>query len=92
MTRTGPGLAGGTNGTRDSVLNTASETHNQSRTRAPLPRWIMTDAVLVLRDNLSLWSVSKEGWPTMGVMVGCGKPSMILPVDAMVGFRQSLVW
>ena len=92
MTGTGTGLAGWTNGTRDIVLNIASETHNQSRPRPPLPRWLMTDAALVMRENLIPWSVSKEGWPTMGVMVGCGKLSIIVSVNVMVGFCQSLAW
>ena len=91
MTVTRPGLTWETNGTRDSVLKTASDTHNQSRPRAPFPRWLMTDAALVLRNSLSSWTVSKEGCPPMGVMVRCGKPSMILSVDAMVGFCQSLI-
>ena len=92
MTETRPGLAEGPNGTQDSVLKTSSITHNHSKPRAPIPRWLMTDAALVLKNSLSPWSVSRDDCPTMGVMVGCGKPSMILSMDAMVGFRQSLVW
>ena len=57
----GPGLIGGTNGVVLSVLYTASDTISQRRPRAPFPRWLITDAVLVLRSSFSALSVLKAG-------------------------------
>jgi hypothetical protein len=57
----GPGFSGGTNGAVLSVLYTASETMSQRRPRAPLPRWLMTEAVLVLRRSFRVFKVSNDG-------------------------------
>ena len=57
----GPGLDGGTNGVPLSILYTVFDTTSPGRPRAPLPRWLMTDAPLVLRSSFSALSVSETG-------------------------------
>ena len=79
-----PGLSGGTKAMRDRVLNTASETVSHSRPKVPSPRWLMMDAALVLRNSFSSFRVANAGCPTIGVMVGWGKPSMSLSEDDML--------
>ena len=51
MTGIGPGLTGGMNGCRLSVLYTVFDNMSHSRPRAPLLRWLMTDAAFVLRKS-----------------------------------------
>ena len=61
MTGLEPGLIGATKGMRDNVLHTASDTQSHSRPRTPFPKWLIMDAALVLRRNLSPWRESKPG-------------------------------
>ena len=42
------------------------------------------EAALVLRNNVSSLRVSKDGCPTICVMVGCGNTSIILSTDDIV--------
>ena len=84
MTRIGPRLAGGMNGVRLSVLYTVLYTISHSRPKAPFPRWLMTDTAFMLRNNLRALRVSKAGCPSIGVIVGCGKLSMILLTEDMI--------
>ena len=80
----GPGLTGGTKATRDKVLKMMLEMVSPSRPNALLPKRLLMEAALVLMNSSSSFSVSKDGCPTMGVIIGCGRPSMILSEDDML--------
>ena len=44
----------------------------------------MTNATFVLRNNFSALRVSKAGCPTIGVIVGCERLSMILSAEDII--------
>ena len=84
MTGIGPGLAGGMNGLRLRVLYAVLDTINHSRPKVPLPKWLMTDAIFVVRTDLRALRVSKAGCPTISVIIECGKFLMILSAEDMM--------
>ena len=84
-------FTGGTNSTRDKVLKTVFEMVIHNMPKVSFPRWLLTEAVLVLRNSFSFFSVSKDGYPRMGVMVGREKPSMIFSEDDMFWRKGNVI-
>ena len=73
-----PGLTGTTKGVTDKVLSTAGDTVSWRRPRVTQPRLDWTEAAFELSLKLTSAMVLYVGVPTMGGLVGNGKPSTIL--------------
>ena len=72
------GLMGTTKAVTDKVLHTAGDTVIWRRLRVPQPRLDWTEAAFDLSFKLTLAMVLYVGVPTIGGIVGNGKPSTIL--------------
>ena len=70
-----PGLTGTKKSVTDKVLYTASDTVSWRRPRVPQTRFDWTEAAFELSYNLTSAMVLYVGVPTMGGIVGNGKPS-----------------
>ena len=73
-----PVLTGTTKAVTDKVLYTAGDTVIWRKPRVPQPRLDWTEAVFELSFKLTSEMVLYVGVPTMGGIVGNGKPSTIL--------------
>ena len=73
-----PGLTGTTKSVTVKVLYTAGDTVSWRRPRVPQPRLDLTEAAFELIFNLTSAMMLYVGVPTMGGIVGNGKPSTIL--------------
>ena len=73
-----PWLTGTTKAVMDKVLYTAGDTVSWRRPRVPQPRFDWTEAAFELSFKLNSAIVLYVGVPTMGGIVGNGKPSTIL--------------
>ena len=73
-----PGLTGTTKLVTDKVLYTAGDKVRWRRLRVPQPRLDWTEAEFELSFKLTSEMVLYVGAPTMGWIVGNGKPSTIL--------------
>ena len=76
-----PGLTGTTKAVTDKVLYTAGDTVTWRRPRVLQPRLDWTEAEFELSFKLTLAMVLYVGVPTMGGIVGNGKPSTILLME-----------
>ena len=72
-----PGLMGTTKTVADKVLYTAGDTVSWRRQRVPQPKFDLTEAAFELSFKLTSAMVLYVGVPTMGGIVGNGKPSTI---------------
>ena len=72
------GLTCTTKAVTDKLLYTAGDTVSWRRPRAPQPRFDWTEAAFELSFKLNSVIVLYVGVPTMGGIVGNGKPSTIL--------------
>ena len=75
-----PGLTGTKKAVKDKVLYTAGDKVSWRRPRVPQPRFDWTEAAFGLSFKLTSAMVLYVGVPTMGGIVGNGKPSKILLV------------
>ena len=73
-----PGLAGAKKAVTDKVLYTAGDTVSWRRPRVPQSRLDWTEAAFELSFKLTSAMVLYVGVPTMGGIIGNGKPSTIL--------------
>ena len=72
-----PGLTGTAKAVTDKVFYTAGDTVSWRRSRVPQPRLDWTEATFELSFKLTSAMVLYVGVPTMGGVVGNGKPSTI---------------
>ena len=81
-----PGLTGTTKLVTDQLLYTAVDIVSWRRPRVPQPRLDWTEAVFELSFKLTSAMVLYVGVPTMGGIVGNGKPStfLSLAVDIVI--------
>ena len=75
------GLMGKTKAVTDKVLYTAGNTVSWRRPRVPQPRLDWTEAAFELSFKLTSAMVLYIGVPTMGGIMGNGKPSTILSMS-----------
>ena len=73
-----PVLTGTTKAVKDKVFYTAGDTVSWRRPRVPQPKLDWTEAAFELSFKLTSAMVFYVGVPTMGGIVGNGKPSTIL--------------
>ena len=78
------GLMGTTKAVTDKVLNMAGDTVSWRRPRVPQPRFDWTDSAFELSFKLTSAMVLYIGVPTMGGIVGNGKPSTILSMAVVM--------
>ena len=79
-----PGLMGTTKVVTDKVLYTEGDAVSWIRPRVPQPRLDWTEAAFELSFKLTSAMVLYVGVPTMGDIVGNGKPSTILSMAVVM--------
>ena len=75
-----PGLTGTTKAVTDKLFYTESDTVSWRMPRVPQLKFDWTEAAFELSFKLTVAMVLYVGVPTMGGIVGNGKPSTILPM------------